>query len=36
MRPRIARLDDSDRDDEAPPVPLSDLLKDDTDHTQQT
>jgi hypothetical protein len=27
-RPRVSRLDDSNRDDDAPPVPLSELLSD--------
>lgn len=35
MRPRIARLDDSGRDDDAPPVRLSELLEDDSKHTRQ-
>jgi hypothetical protein len=29
MRPRVLRLEDTDRDDDAPPVPLSELLPDD-------
>ena len=31
VRPRIPRLEDNDRDDNAPPVPLSELLHDEND-----
>ena len=36
MRPRIARLDDTAADDDAPPVPLSELLADNTESTDRT